>query len=400
MNTAELIDPFAKGFSEGPYMSSIRGMSQFKEREPLRKNLDDFFHGNLPDEFSDTGVHVCSTRGKWDLPALLDQMVGNGDFTVKCSKTAQSLKPTAKGNLIYEMLLHNTEQTYIHVVEDRGYDLSVISEDHKAASELLSSLRRKFLPKLKPPKPKKAYFNLININKLGVDTNKIKLRKKCRLSSKKLGLHYGEDFLNWEQAFVDQLGKGSQGLTILRGDPGTGKTFFIRHLIASLQDSHRFYLINLNDFNLLTSPSMVDFWSSDISIYDGASKKPLKRIIIIEDAERLLSTRTEGGAGSVSELLNMCDGLLGDFLQAHLICTANCPLDDFDPAVVRSGRLTAMREFLPLDYEQARGLAEKVGIEIDEGKQYTLADIYNQEPRGVEEMPEAPRIGFLERQAS
>jgi hypothetical protein len=85
-------------------------------------------------------------------------------------------------------------------------------------------------------------------------------------------------------------------------------------------ETHRFYLINLNNFNLLTSPSMVEFWSNDLGGFDTRSKTKLKRVIIIEDAERLLSTRTKGGAGSVSELLNMCDGLLGDFLKVHLIC--------------------------------------------------------------------------------
>lgn len=397
MNTSKLLDPFAPRFFEGEYKSAVRGRSHIHPTKSLSKNLDDYFHKSLPEIFLETGVHVCSARGRWDLPALLEQEVEAGGFEIKRSKTAQSIKPTTEGTLIYELFLENKEQTYIHVVEDDGYDLSVISASHDHAAGLLESLRAKFLPLPKRPKKKKeAFFRLINLTRVGVETKRIKLRRKCRLSGSKLALHYGEQFADWEQSYVELLGEGSQGLTILRGDPGTGKTFFIRHLIARLKETHRFYLINLTDFNLLTSPSMVEFWSNDLGRFETRSKKKLKRVIIIEDAERLLSTRTKGEAGSVSELLNMCDGLLGDFLKVHLICTANCPLDDFDPAVVRSGRLTAMKEFLPLDFAQAWPLAEKLGVELEEGRDYTLADIYNRKPSGAEGLKEAPKIGFME----
>lgn len=398
MNTQQLLDPFTPKFREHEFMSAARGGHGMNDSKPLVKNIGDFFHNIVPAVFLKDGPHVCSARGRWDLLGLLKQEVENGDFEVKRSKTAQSIRPGTKGTVIYELLLESSGQTFIHVVEDHGYDLSVISTDQNAAAQILESLRAKFLTEPKAPKKKKAFFNLINLTPRGVDAKRIELRKKCRLSPSKLKMHYGDEFAEWEDGFVQQLGKGSQGLTILRGDPGTGKTFFIRHLIASLQDTHRFYLINLTDFNLLTSPNMVEFWSGDMNRFDRRTKKKLKRVIIIEDAERLLSKRTQGDAGSVSELLNMCDGLLGDFLQVHLICTANCPVDDFDPAVVRSGRLTAMREFLPLDYAQAQGLAQKVGIELEKGGEYTLADIYNQRPNGTDEIKgrEASKIGFLE----
>lgn len=409
MNIKQLLNPFAKGFTEADHAAASRNRNSYEGCEELLKRLEKFFHKKIPDGLLKKGVHVCSARGKWDLLALLEQTLGKGDFVVKHSLRSQSNKPDAKGSLIIELLLENKQQSYIHVTEDKGYDLSVISSDANAAEEMLASLREEFLPIAKAAKKKKAFFNLINITKNRVESKRIKLRKNYQLSSSSLDLHYGETFADWEQGFVEKLGQGTQGLTIFRGDPGTGKTFFIRHLISRLRETHRFYLINLSDFDLLTSPSMVEFWSDEL---DGISyeipfgndmtkdakkrRKKIKRVIIIEDAERLLSTRTKGEAGNVSELLNMCDGLLGDFLQLHLICTANCPMEDFDPAVVRAGRLVAMKEFLPLDEDQAQILAGKIGIELKAGNKYTLADIYNQAPSGAEDIAEAAKIGFRE----
>ena len=55
-----------------------------------------------------------------------------------------------------------------------------------------------------------------------------------------------------------------------------------------------------------------------------------------------------------------------------------------------------MKEFLPLDFAQAWPLAEKLGVELEEGRDYTLADIYNRKPSGAEGLKEAPKIGFME----
>ncbi|MFK5921143.1 MAG: AAA family ATPase [Verrucomicrobiota bacterium] len=402
MNIKQVITPFDKGFSKAEHRAAARPFNSYQRSRPLQKWMRDIFRNQVPQVFAEGEVHLCSARGKWNLRALLEQESVLGDFVVKYSLRSQSKNPQKQGSLVLRLLLMNSQQTYIHMVEDGGYDLSVISSDANVAEQLLLSLREKFLPTAKAAKKKKAFFNLINVTKENVESKRIKMRENYQLASDDLNLHYGDQFADWEQGFIKKLGAGSQGLTILRGDPGTGKTYFIRHLISRLRETHIFYLINLTDFDLLTSPTMVEFWSEEMRGRDHPfdikgdrkKKKKMKRVIIIEDAERLLSVRTKDSSGSVSELLNMCDGLLGDFLQVHLVCTANCPVDDFDPAVVRSGRLTAMKEFVPLDYTRAREIAGKIGIKLEEGKEYTLAEIYNQAPNGVEDVKASAKIGF------
>lgn len=404
MNIKQVITPFDKGFSKKEHRAGSRPFNSYQRSKRLKKWMREVFRNKVPAVFAEGEVHLCSARGKWNLKALLEQELVLGDFVVKHSLRSQSKNPQKQDSLVLELLLVNSQQSYIYIVEDRGYDLSVISSDANVAEQVLLSLRKEFLPdEVKAPKKKEVFFNLIDVTKQNVKSKRIKMRENYQLTSDDLNLHYGDQFADWEQRFIEKLGAGSQGLTILRGDPGTGKTYFIRHLISRLRETHIFYLINLTDFDLLTSPTMVEFWSEEMRGRDHPfdikgdrkTKKKMKRVIIIEDAERLLSVRTKDSSGSVSELLNMCDGLLGDFLQVHLVCTANCPVDDFDPAVVRSGRLTAMKEFVPLDSSRAREIAGKIDVELEEGKKYTLAEIYNQTSNGAEDIKEAPRIGFM-----
>ena len=77
-----------------------------------------------------------------------------------------------------------------------------------------------------------------------------------------LGLHYGPDFPTWHEQLVAGLHarRAGGGLTLLRGEPGTGKSTYLRFLLAEMRKTHRFYYLPANAFQLLTSPSMADFW--------------------------------------------------------------------------------------------------------------------------------------------
>ena len=44
----------------------------------------------------------------------------------------------------------------------------------------------------------------------------------------------------------------------------------------------------------------------------------------------------------MSDLLNISDGLLADFLHVQVICTFNHPLSMVDSALLRKGRLIAI----------------------------------------------------------
>lgn len=161
------------------------------------------------------------------------------------------------------------------------------------------------------------------------------------------------------------------GLSILRGQPGTGKTSFLRHLILTLADSHRFYYVPVDAFMGMHS-GMADFL-----VKEQRRHKESRLVLVLEDAEQLLLERRGHRDGLASTLLNLTDGFMSDMVKAHLICTVNSEFKELDDAVLRPGRQRAFREFTPLSWDQAQRLAETLNVKLDEKRSYTLAEIFH-----------------------
>lgn len=126
-------------------------------------------------------------------------------------------------------------------------------------------------------------------------------------------------------------------------------------------------------------------------------------ILFIEDAENSLQKRELSGSSAsqaVSNLLNSSDGLLGDALKLHIICTFNCSLDLIDTALQRPGRLIAEYKFEKLTSDKTKKLIEKLyGVEskyyIDyNNSEMTLAEVYNLDEKKHQSKKKYGQIGF------
>jgi hypothetical protein len=115
-----------------------------------------------------------------------------------------------------------------------------------------------------------------------------------------------------------------------------------------------------------------DFWLTQNEQY-----REFKKVVILEDAESLLMQRGADNQENLSNLLNISDGFLGEMLKLHVICTINCPMDKIDPAILRPGRLLAMREFVRLSPVQAALLAGAKRFSLNEQADYSLAEMYH-----------------------
>ena len=115
----------------------------------------------------------------------------------------------------------------------------------------------------------------------------------------------------------------------------------------------------------------------------------------MEDAEAVLMPREIDTGFSVSALLNLADGLLGEGLNLQFMCTVNCEIAELDAAIVRPGRLRTARDFRLLTHSEAIGLAHHLGLPVPrERREYSLAEIYNPDEPNVREML-AGQIGFF-----
>lgn len=189
-------------------------------------------------------------------------------------------------------------------------------------------------------------------------------------------LHYGKGFYDFHVKVLNKLQNGKKGLFLFHGEPGTGKTYYIRCLLSKLVDGDKFIIyIPPGMVSYITSPEMITYLSEMIALRRLDNKRC---IILLEDADPLLISRNGGNDRSegITNLLNMTDGLLNDMLDIQVIATFNTNLTNLDTALLRPERLTARKEFKRLTREDSNKLIKhlKINKVINEPK--TLAEIY------------------------
>ncbi len=193
--------------------------------------------------------------------------------------------------------------------------------------------------------------------------------------------NYNEDFSEVHHIIRNQLLKeDSKGLILLHGKPGTGKTTYIRYLIASLKKKVIFVPTGMAAH--ITQPSLLSLLL-----------RHKNSVLVIEDSETLISDR-EIQDSPVAALLNITDGLLSDALKIQVICSFNTELSKIDKALLRKGRLIARYEFLELEVEKANALSKKLKLNKRFEEPCTLAEIYNAKERGFGNIKSQTKIGF------
>ena len=205
-----------------------------------------------------------------------------------------------------------------------------------------------------------------------------------------LRLCYGEDILDWLATFAERTVARAGGLTIFDGPPGTGKTSLISEMIRRLEKTHVFYSLPVSQDKVLSAPELVPFWQKQNTRHADRVK-----VIVMEDAERLLWRRNGDNREAVSSLLNIADGLMGRMLRLHIVCSVNAKMEDLDPAVLRPGRLMNHRRFEPLSREMAERIAADRATTFQPNEwseSYSLAEVLN--PALADTVPAKPSIGF------
>jgi tRNA uridine 5-carbamoylmethylation protein Kti12 len=196
-----------------------------------------------------------------------------------------------------------------------------------------------------------------------------------------LRLFYEDDFAAVDEVIRTRLNKkDDKGIVLLHGLPGTGKTTYLRHLIGKIKKKVLF--LSPAVARDLTNPGFIDL------LIDNPNT-----VVVIEDAENIITDRKISGGSAVSNLLNISDGLLADFLNVQLICTFNSSLTMVDSALMRKGRLIAKYEFGKLSVGKAQKLSHHLGFDSIICKPMTVAEIANQHEQ-VFETRQVNVIGF------
>jgi hypothetical protein len=192
--------------------------------------------------------------------------------------------------------------------------------------------------------------------------------------------HYNNDFYPFSDRIIEKLQKPkSHGLVLLHGKPGTGKTTYIRYLASQLTKRMIYFPPYMASH--ISSPELINF------LMDQEES-----ILVLEDADNVISKRLGADSSAISNLLNLSDGLLGQCLHIPVICTFNMMHTELDAALLRKGRLLGMYEFKSLQPDVAGKLAQKIGLQQTFTQPLTLAELYNIGDEAY--LPQKQEIGF------
>lgn len=177
--------------------------------------------------------------------------------------------------------------------------------------------------------------------------------------------------------YISDYMNSTSSILILMGEPGTGKTSFVRHMICSI-GKNSYYTFDDNIMN-----------SDDFYIDFLTDKKT--DFLIIEDADLLLNSR-ELNNKVMSKFLNASDGLVKTPNKKIVFTTNIQKISSIDDAIIRPGRCFDLLDFRRLTYAESLVIVDKYKLpELPKEKSYALSEIFN---RKSEQSVKKKPMGF------
>ena len=162
-------------------------------------------------------------------------------------------------------------------------------------------------------------------------------------------------------------------------------TTLIRKLVSELsEDKTIIYVPSYFMFDI-ANPELISFIS-----------KFKNSVLLLEDAEMILTSSQEERNQAVANILNISDGLLNDHMDMQIIATFNINKKMMDKALLRKGRLMVEYEFGKLDAIQATELSKYIGLNKKYTEPKTLAEIYEEKvgKQLIENITKTKKIGY------
>ena len=183
------------------------------------------------------------------------------------------------------------------------------------------------------------------------------------------------------ESYYDRYMESSANILLLIGPPGTGKTTFIRGLLAHSNSS----AMVTYDAAILEKDGFFARFIEDES-----------NIMVLEDSDAFLKSRSDGNT-MMHRFLNVGDGLVTTKGKKMVFSTNLPSIRDIDSALVRPGRCFDILTFDALTLPEANVLADKLGVKIPvkpRGKEmepYSIAEVFNEQTH----KPKERKVGFI-----
>jgi len=218
-------------------------------------------------------------------------------------------------------------------------------------------------------------FYMIAQNQNGLFNHQTRF-KSIPIKDDRYDLFYGAEFPH--EKLKKFITGETKNLMLLHGDPGTGKSNYIKHIITN--SPRKVIYVPPSMLSVLATPGFVSY------IMENQNS-----ILLIEDAEEVLSIDRNS---ATNNLLGLTDGFLKDALNLKIICTFNCDIGQIDPALLRKGRMYFEYKFSDLSIVDGQKLSDFMELGVDVTEEMTLADLFNRDANITESSLDTKFMGF------
>jgi ATP-dependent 26S proteasome regulatory subunit len=169
------------------------------------------------------------------------------------------------------------------------------------------------------------------------------------------------------EKYMKRYMDSTSSILILLGEPGTGKTSFLKEMIRR----YKLNAVVTYDEKLMESDEFyIDF-----------TKDEDRDILIIEDADLLLTSRESDANKAMARLLNMSDGLV-NLVRKKVIFTTNLnEINKVDDAILRPGRCFDVVNFRKLNQKEIQSVCHLHNLPMLDSKEATLSEVFNRDTR-------------------